>query len=260
MESLFKVLHEIGVPVAIIASAFVTVFMRSIHRTFTLIAASITLIAVAAYVPIELIPKARDALAPTKLRIEPSTFTPMDQSGLPIPISIQTIRGETVLDKVDVPVPELEIWRDRSLVLERHGENHSFFVKNGPFKLGQLSDDAITAKGFTRDDEVAYCSRKSHVAASDKVYVKSTWSLGETGTPLGIVRLKFHQFKGNSVEVSLKSENFGKPFPRTVWIKKDVYNTQTFQGKYGVTIMVRSANFTTKGEEWATFIVAILHG
>jgi len=256
-ENILRVLHEIGVPIAIISSAFVTVFMRSIHNNLAMVSASITLIAVAMYVPIELIPKARDALAETTLEINPNEFVALDALGQPTSVSITTKRGDELLESINIPLSDLSEWKKRTLFLERNASSKSFFIKAGKLKLGSISDDTITGKGFIRNHDIPDCSKKFHVANSERVFVGQRWSLGNTGTSLGRVSLKFEKIVDGVAKVTIESENFGEPYPQFVTIGNKSYDEQTFEGAYRVTIQVRAADFQKAGSEWAAFTVVI---
>ena len=252
-ENLISILKEIGTPVAIISATIVAVFMRKIHDKLGLAAGIITLVAVAAYIPIDLGPKARDAFAKTKIEVSPQKFHSFLLDGSPTEVSILTKRGDETVDELKVPSIGTDHLATRPISLERHPTGNSFYAVIGQTKYGIIKDETLESKGFQR--YLANSNKPQHIKSSKRVYIGKTWAIHNT--PLGKLELTFLKIQNGKVLLKLSSSSFGTPQPETIEIANKQFEVQCFEGKYEVTVQVREANFDTKGLEWAAFTIVI---
>lgn len=253
-ESILRVLADLGVPAAITAAAAMTFAMRPISDRFAKVGATLTLLGIAAYLPIQLYPQARDAFAPIQLRLEPAEFRAFKESGEPTRVVVSAVYGDTTVEQKIVPAADPAKLSERSLQIERHESEPSFLVSVGANKIGQLRDAALKARGWSQSiASTGGCERPNFIYHSAKVYRDQTWAI--SGTPYGDLRLKFHDISGTGAIVSVSSGNLAKPSPATVVIPNKAFDTQSYSGQHEILIQVHSADFTTKGEEWARFAV-----
>lgn len=260
-ESTIKLLSEIGVPVAIIASLIIAIVMRTFEKKVANFAAWVTCISVAVYVFIDLLPKGKDAFfSNTVLTFSPShsDIQVFKLSGEPTQLSVRAVRGSHILHEQEVPKPSESKINFSPVLLERNEneENDSYYVLRNDFKLGELKGSYLESMGWRKG--VIPALQSSFVKNSARVYVGRIWSIGDTSTPLGELELVFLGFKDGMAEISIKSSTQSTPQPKTILINNKGYDTFSFAGNYTVTVLIREANFVSRSnEEWAAFIVIV---
>ena len=255
-EGLIRVLHEIGVPVAIISSAVVFGLLRSFNPKIAIAAAILTLTAVAAYIPIELYPKWRDATARSTLAIQPQEFFALSKAGDPVSVVIELRNGESIIDSKKSLFPENSTFKSRALTLVRNKDEGDppFSVLGSDFPLGTISRNQLNAAGLQIAGSPTDKTSSVLLRTSGKVTVGHEWSI-DTDTVLGRVTLRFTKFSGQTAFVSLSSNRLPDPQPKLRQIKSKEYDSFTFDSNYEVEVLVRDANFSETGNEWARFTV-----
>ncbi len=256
-DSTLEVLKNIGVPVAIISAAFVTAMLRVVHKKLAIASGIITLISVSLYIPIELIPKARDAISSTSIDIEPDLFHAFTETGKPISVTASCTQGDSIVDTFSSALPDYNSWKNRLLALRPHETEQAFYVMSNGHQLGKITYQMLANMGYGRINSIEPCSKPYFLASSKKVYVNSSWPIGDTGTILGRLTLNFTKIEAGKAVVSLESSQMPLPKPDSLSISNKSFDTQTFESSYEVTVQVREANFEIPGKEWAAFNIIV---
>jgi len=251
-EGVINALNAIGTPVVIIAATAIALLMGKVSNKLAFASGVIAVVSVALYVPIDLYPKARDAWADTKLKVEPNVFNAFGSDMTPTSVSIVGVRGETEVASIIVPAPKEGFFDNKKIMLERNPDGESFYAMIGDNKIGVIEDGELESKGFYR---TVPNSQPKSIESSKRLYVGSTWTV--SNTPLGKLELTFLKMEKGKVVVKLYSSNFGASQPEEVQISNKQFDVQSFEGKYEVTVQVREADFSVSGSEWAAFTIII---
>lgn len=249
-----NILHSIGTPVAIIAATAISILLRTISHKLSIAGGVITLLAVGAYIPIDLAPKVLNLWGETKVQIEPNSFQAFSTDLLPTEVSIVVKRGTKELQRQTIQAPRDDFFVNKQIILERKSEEKMFLAKVGNMIVGSLSDDELAAKGFTRKVSQAVEQPKS-ISDSKRIFVGHSWSFDNTA--LGKLELSFEKIKQGKAVLKLSSSSYGTPQPEVIELSNKEFKVQSFEGNFEATIKIREADFTTFGEEWVALTVII---
>lgn len=253
MVQYLDLLKGLGVPAAIIAAMTIAICFRKINPRASRAAAIITLAGVAAFVSIDLYPRARDAFwAVPRIETSPSEFFAFSADGEPVKASIAAYRGDTLLiAKTIVPI-SLNRVLAKQLHLKR--KEDGFVALNGTVPVGVVSDDSIRAAGLV---PFSGGRHQSEVLHTRRVYRGQTIEFRNTSH--GSLKIRFLRIGSNGgAVVTLISDALGKPRPSEITVKNKALDSQIFQGIHEFLIVVREADFT-KESVWAAFTVVDIH-
>ena len=252
-EGLITTLNAIGTPVVIIAAAAVAFVLRSISTQLAIAGGVITLLAVAAYVPIDLYPKARDAWGNIHVEVSPQKFESFSKDMSPTDVSIIVKRGEQEIAKKSIPSPNLEVFSENTIVLKRIAEKDSFSAMVGTTPIGLISDRELETKGFyQKTPEKA----PQYIASSKAVYKGMSWSFDNA--QLGKVKLTFVGYENGKPLIEVTSSVHGNPQPEKIALANKTFGTLSFNGQYEMTIHIREASLNQTGGEWIAFNVIVV--
>lgn len=252
-ESIIGALNNIGTPVVIVASAAIALLIGKISTKLSFYGGVISLISVALYVPIDLYPKARDAFSPVETQIKPENFGAYLSDMTGVDVSVITKRGDDIISELEVAAPEVNLFSNKNVSLERSVSGTSFDVAIGQINLGILKDSEIESKGFVRREEKEIV--RKNIVSSKRIYVGKSWSVQHTLA--GKLTLKFKKTDRGNVVLKMHSSNYGKSQPETITLPNKQFDIMSFGGDYEVTVYIQAADFSVAGKEWASFTIII---
>ncbi|MEZ9207325.1 hypothetical protein AB6E95_07560 [Vibrio splendidus] len=251
-EALIGALNNIGTPIVITASTAIALIIGKVSKKLSIAAGVISVIAVGLYVPIDLYPKARDAFAPLEVEVTPKSVLTYSSDMTAVELVINTRRGSKLVSEIRIPKPTEDLFKDKTVSLQRSKSEDSYDVNVGNVNLGILKDSEIESKGFVRLE--ANVTPKS-IVSSKRIYVGKSWVVNNTH--VGKLTLQFVKTDKGSVVLKMHSSNFGESHPESITLENKSFDVMSFEGKYEATIYIQAADFSQAGNEWAAFTVIV---
>ena len=131
VDTLFKVMQEIGTPIVIITGGLLSALWKKSDVKLASYARVITLVALALYLPIELYSKFNDTKSAPELKIAPTGLYSCQSDGTPSPLTIMLTQGEDTVSCDTIPPFDPQVLSDRDLTLDRDSSKSGFVVKSG---------------------------------------------------------------------------------------------------------------------------------